>query len=263
MKITSIIFTCEKNLDILEACLPSMKQVLSCGDAFVATDTMPESAYAVFKKVGIAESNILQAGIGASWVDVARHAVSEMERQQRKTILSILDDFHFSWFDRFRFVELFEAVDSNSVSFVRLANERPRLALLFANKQEAHPEIAMIREVPADNPYKHSLSLPIIRIDYFKRLLSGNISIWDFETLPEYPDVPLYYTPDPPCEFKHVVEKGRIGGNTNELFKNIETKGNRPQQSKLAYMMVNLKTKLVFFIVGYFFMNRRMRSAAK
>ena len=121
----------------------------------------------------------------------------------------------------------------------------------------------MIREVPADNPYKHSLSLPIIRIDYFKRLLSGNISIWDFETLPEYPDVPLYYTPDPPCEFKHVVEKGRIGGNTNELFKNIETKGNRPQQSKLAYMMVNLKTKLVFFIVGYFFMNRRMRSAAK
>ena len=120
-----------------------------------------------------------------------------------------------------------------------------------------------VREIPSDNPYKHSLSLSLWNIGYLMQLLARDISIWDFEIQRPDPDTALYYTPESPCRYNHIVEKGRYANFAHKLTgATAELDGGRAVENIGTRVTKWFRSNVVFFFIGYTVANWRFNQAS-
>ena len=117
-----------------------------------------------------------------------------------------------------------------------------------------------LQPVPEDNPYKHSLSLSFWNTAYFTELVKGDITIWDFERLPQNASSQTLYTPKNLCSYNHIVEKGQLSKFAQKLqcASSIQHNG-RALDGHLTYAIRWFRAHIVFFFLGYTFANRRFR----
>ncbi|WP_438997229.1 hypothetical protein [Candidatus Puniceispirillum sp.] len=261
--VACVIFTCNKNFDILNTCMPTMQIIIDAYDCFVATDSFSKQQIDTIQSRYQGAFQIVQAGENASWIKVANVITNILEQKGYDGFICILDDFYFSHIDETKLLALTNAVKADAVDYVRLVDEKPRLSKIFVNSTAtSHPKIKSLFRVPADNPYKHSLSLSYWRVSYFESLMNMGLSIWDFETINPIGETILYYTPDTICKYQHIVEKGRMAPFAKKMFANANMLGDeRGIESYIEYAIKWVRSNLVFFVFGYFFMNRRLRKS--
>ena len=261
--VACVIFTCNKNFDILNTCMPTMQIMIDAYDCFVATDSFSKQQIDTIQSRNKGSFEIVQAGENASWIEVAEVTTNILEQKGYDGFICILDDFYFSNIDKTKLLALTNAVTAGTVDYVRLVTEKPRLSQIFANSTaNSHPKIKSLLSIPADNPYKHSLSLSYWRVSYFESLINMGLSIWDFETINPIRETILYYTPDTICKYQHIVEKGRMAPFAKKMFANAHMLGDeRATESYVEYAIKWVRSNLFFFVFGYFFMNRRLRKS--
>ena len=237
-----------------------MLPLIQMFDTFIATDVMlPEQQADLLSFEGVT-FRISQAGFDASWVDVARHVTKKLHADGYTTVLSVLDDFFFFSVNAPMLSKIASQADTRGLKTVRLVKEKPRLGLVFSGTGSRHPDMDEVREIPADNPYKHSLSLSLWNIGYLMQLLARDISIWDFEIHRPSPDTALYYTPESPCRYNHIVEKGRYANFAHKLTgatSGVST--NRSVEGLTTRISKWFRSNVLFFFFGYLFANRRFR----
>ena len=261
--VACVIFTCSRNFDILNTCMPTMQTMIDSYDCFVATDSFSRSQTASLNDRSSGSFDIVQAGENASWIDVARHTTKVLRQRGYDGFICVLDDFHFTAINETKLMFLTDAAVMDSVDYIRLVDEKPRLSQLFANfKVNSHPKINSLFRIPADNPYKHSLSLSYWRVGYFESLMNMNLSIWDFETINPIKGAVPYYVPTMICKYQHIIEKGRMVPFAKKMFENADMLNDeRAAESRFEYAIKWLRSNLVFFVFGYYFMNRRLRKS--
>ena len=243
--------------------MPTMQTIIDAYDCFVATDSFSKSQIDSLNDRNSGSFEIVQAGENASWIDVANVATKVLGRRGYDGFICVLDDFYFATIDETKLVFLTDAAVMDSVDYIRLVDEKPRLSQLFVNsKATSHPKIKSLFKIPADNPYKHSLSLSYWRVGYFESLMNMDLSIWDFETINPIKGAVPYYMPTMICKYQHIVEKGRMIPFAKKMFVNADMFNNeRPVESRFEYAIKWLRSNLVFFVFGYYFMNRRLRKS--
>lgn len=261
--VACVIFTCSKNFDILNTCMPTMQKIIDAYDCFVATDSFSKSQIDSLNDRNSGSFEIVQAGENTSWIDVAEVTTKVLGQRGYDGFISVLDDFYFAAIDETKLMFLIDAAVMDSVDYIRLVDEKPRLSQLFVNsKATSHPKIKLLFKIPLDNPYKHSLSLSYWRVSYFESLMNMYLSIWDFETLNPIKGTLLYYVPDTICKYQHIVEKGRIAPFAKKMFARANMLDNeRAIESRFEYAVKWFRSNFVFFIFGYYFMNRRLRKS--
>ena len=261
--VACVIFTCNKNFDVLNTCMPTMQIMIDAYDCFVATDSFSKQQIDSIQSRNTGSFEIVQAGENASWIEVAKVTTNILEQKGYDGFICILDDFYFANIDETKLLALTNAVVADAVDYVRMVNEKPRLSQIFVNSTAtSHPKIKSLFRIPADNPYKHSLSLSYWRVSYFKSLMNMDLSIWDFETANPIKGAIPYYIPHMICTYQHIVEKGRTVTFAKKLFARANMlSAERGTESHYEYVIKWVRSNLVFFVFGYFFMNRRLRKS--
>ena len=260
--VACVIFTCNKNFDVLSTCMPTMHTIIDSYDCFLATDSFSKNQIDSLKSQNSGSFEVVQAGENASWIEVAKVMTKVLRERGYDGFICALDDFYFSHIDKTKLKPLIDDAVIAGVDYFRLVDEKPRLSRLFANSVASHPKIRSLVRIPADNPYKHSLSLSYWRISYFESLMKMKLSIWDFETVNPLKGAVLYYVPDTICKYQHIVEKGRMVPFAKKMFASANLLDNeRTAESQLEYAIKWFRSNLVFFVFGYYFMNRRLRKS--
>ncbi|ADE40196.1 hypothetical protein [Candidatus Puniceispirillum marinum] len=260
--VACVIFTCNKNYDVLNTCMPTMQSLIDNYDCFVATDNFTKDQIGTLNSQNSGAFEVIQAGENASWIEVAKIMTKVLGERGYDGFICVLDDFYFSHIDDAQLISLTAAAVKNDIDYFRLVNEKPRLSRLFIGPKDSHPIVRSLFQIPADNPYKHSLSLSYWRVSYFNSLMDMNLSIWDFETINPIKGTILYYAKNRICNYRHIVEKGRMAPFAKKLFARANMLGDeRATESHYEYVIKWVRSNLVFFVFGYFFMNRRLRKS--
>ena len=262
ISVACVIFTCNKNFDVLSTCMPTMQTMIDAYDCFVATDSFSKNQLDTLNSRNSGSFEVVQAGENASWIEVAKVITKVLRGQGYEGFICVLDDFYFTHIDETKLISLTGAAIKDDVDYFRLVDEKPRLSRLFANSAASHPKIKSLVQIPADNPYKHSLSLSYWRASYFENLMNMYLSIWDFETVNPIKGAVLYYVPDTICKYQHIVEKGRMAPFAKKMFARANMLDNeRATESRFEYAVKWFRSNLVFYFFGYYFMNRRLRKS--
>jgi hypothetical protein len=242
--------------------MPTMQSLIDNYDCFVATDSFSKSQIDSLHDRNNGSFEIVQAGENASWIEVAKVMTTVLVEQGYKGFICVLDDFYFDHIDIAKLITLTDDAVKGNVEYFRLVDEKPRLSRLFFGSKDSHPIVRSLVQIPTDNPYKQSLSLSYWQVSYFESLMNMGLSIWDFETVNPLKGTMLYYTPDTICKYQHIVEKGRMVPFAKKMFANANMLGDeRATESHLEYAIKWLRSNLVFFVFGYYFMNRRLRKS--
>ena len=258
MPIACVIFTCQRNHDVLKICVSSMAPLMEEFPTFIATDIMAEDQLSDLLTLNGANFSVYEAGYNASWTQVARHITRRLRADGFTTVISVLDDFFFFYVDKPLLRLIAGHVDEIHLQYVRLVNEKPRIGLVFSGKGRTHPGMNFLREIPHDNPYRHSLSLSLWNVSYFINLLARDISIWDFEIQRSSTKTALFYTPRSPCRYNHIVEKGSFARFAPALTIASEgINGGRSIESIRTTFIKWFRSNIIFFFIGYTIANRR------